>query len=151
MRGHLFEEYVMKRTGKVISYVSAGILLLISLAFIVIEARNLFSGDWTLYENEGNGFLRYFFRLLFALFSLALAVFTYFALKEKTSSILRTYYYFGAIGLFLASNVLSYFATNYIDVLFKLIAAFYSLGALLYFCGTHFAKENKNSKTSNNM
>ncbi len=141
----------MKRTGKVISYVSAGILLLISLAFIVIEARNLFSGDWTLYENEGNGFLRYFFRLLFALFSLALAVFTYFALKEKTSSILRTYYYFGAIGLFLASNVLSYFATNYIDVLFKLIAAFYSLGALLYFCGTHFAKENKNSKTSNNM
>ncbi len=141
----------MKRTGKVISYVSAGILLLISLAFIVIEARNLFSGDWTLYENEGNGFLRYFFRLLFALFSLALAVFTYFALKEKTSSILRTYYYFGAIGLFLASNVLSYFATNYSDVLFKLIAAFYSLGALLYFCGTHFAKENKNSKTSNNM
>jgi len=141
----------MKRTGKVISYVSAVILLLISLAFIVIEARNLFSGDWTLYENEGNGFLRYFFRLLFALFSLALAVFTYFALKEKTSSILRTYYYFGAIGLFLASNVLSYFATNYIDVLFKLIAAFYSLGALLYFCGTHFAKENKNSKTSNNM
>ncbi len=141
----------MKKAGKIISYIFAGILLLISLVFIIIEARNLFSGDWTLFENAGNGFLRYFFRLLFAIISLGLAVFTYFALKEKTNPILRTYYYFGAIGLFVAANVLSYFATNYMDVLFKLIAAFYSLGALLYFCGTHFTKENERTKTNDNV
>ncbi len=127
----------MKRIGKVICYIFAGILLILSLAFIVIEARTLFSGDWTLFENRVNGFFRYFFRLIVALFVFSSALLSYFALRKKSSIVIRIYFYFGAIGTFISSLVISYFASNSMDLLFRIVSAFYFFGATLVLAGAY--------------
>lgn len=136
----------MKRAGKIISLVSAGVLCIVALVFIVIEGRNLFSGDWGLFENPSNGFVRYFFRFLIAIIALSLSIFTYFALKKNAKQIYRIYFYFGVIGLFVSSLVIGYFASNYMDSLFKLVAGFYALGAILDYCGNRFYVEKKNEQ-----
>ena len=140
----------MKRIGKIISYVFAGILLVLSLAFIVIEGRTLFSGDWMLFENQANGFFRYFFRLLVALFVFSSAFLSYFALRSKASFALRIYFYFGAVGIFVSSLVISYFASNSLDILFRLISACYFLGATLVFAGAYKEIKSATKKESAN-
>ncbi len=138
----------MKKAGKIICYVFAGILLVLSLAFIVIEGRTLFSGDWTLFENQVNGFFRYFFRLLVAIFVFSSAFISYFALRAKASLALRIYFYFGAVGTFVSSLIISYFASNSMDLAFRLISACYFLGATLVFAGAY--KEIKSASKKEN-
>ncbi len=134
----------MKKIGKIICYIFAGILLVLSLAFIVIEGRTLFSGDWTLFENQVNGFFRYFFRFVVALFVFFSSILAYFALRKKASIAIRIYFYFGAIGILVSSLVISYFASNYMNLLFRLVSAFYFFGATLAFAGVY--KEIKTAR-----
>ena len=54
---------------KIIRIIFGVILFLVALAFVIIEGRLLFSGDWLLHEVPFFAFLRYFAR-----FSLALGV-----------------------------------------------------------------------------
>lgn len=136
----------MKRAGRIISYISAGILIFVSIVFIVIEARNLFSGDWLLFENQSNGFFRYFFRFIIALFALAVAIFAFFALRKNSTEIHRLYFYFGALSLLVVSNIVSYFSSNYVDLAFRLVAGLYFVGAALLFSGFYY--EGKTAKNN---
>ena len=52
---------------KIIRIVFGVILFLAALAFVIIEGRLLFSGDWLLHEVPFFAFLRYFAKLALAL------------------------------------------------------------------------------------
>ena len=57
---------------------------LLALVFAVIEGRNLFSGDWLIYEYAFNGLVRYMSRLLLALFALSQGILPFINLKIKS-------------------------------------------------------------------
>lgn len=135
----------MKKVGKILCYIFAAFVILFSLIFIVIEGYNLFSGDWTLYENATNGFVRYLCRFILALFGISLGIFTYFALNKKESETLKTYFFFGTFALLIASIIIFQFATNYMDILFSTLPSLYFLSALLYAIGDGKAKKREES------
>lgn len=124
----------MKRIGKIIAYIFGGLVIAFSLVFGFIEGRNLFSGDWLLYENVIDGFIRYFFRFILAIFSLAIGISTYFILrKSNESETLSLYYRFGVLSFLTSSIVVGCFSSNYIDLLFIILTIIYSFGVTLYF------------------
>ena len=59
---------------KLIRIVFGVILFLAALAFVIIEGRLLFSGDWLLHEVPFFAFLRYFARFALALGSVIFAI-----------------------------------------------------------------------------
>ena len=127
----------MRKTGQIIAYISGALVIAFALVFIYIEGRNLFSLDWKLYENPFNGFVRYFLRLLDALFALMMGVATYFILRKKNENETASlYFYFGAIALLVCSIIIGCFSSNYIDILFFVLPIIYSSGVGLYFLGT---------------
>ncbi len=131
----------MKKAGKIICYTISSLIIILSLIFIFIEARNLFSGDWLIYENKADGFIRYLFRLIVAMFSFIVGIFTYVALNKKENKIKRIYFYFGSLTLFVSAIIISIYSTNYFDLIFICLASFHLLGSLLYMIGTH--RQNK--------
>lgn len=135
----------MKKASQIITYISAALLAIFSLVFIVVESRNLFSGDWLLFENQVNGFFRYFLRFVLSLACMAIAIFP-FILFHKPSVPKRIYFYASAIALFVGSLIINEFTTNYVGTALRLIAALYALGAIfdfLFIYGEHNKKEEK--------
>ena len=59
------------------------LLILLAAAFIFIEGRLLFSGDWLLHEIPAAGFLQYFCRMLLAITAGVLAVLTIKQVHKK--------------------------------------------------------------------
>ena len=134
----------MKKTGKIITYIAAALTILLSIVFIVIEGRTLFSCDWQLYENTVDGFIRYLFRLLISIFALFIGIFTYFVLRKKQiDEILFLYYSFGVLALMASLVIVSMFSTNYIDKLLLAVMLIYAFGIMLYFRGNKVEKEEK--------
>ncbi len=131
----------MRKTGKIISYIFSAFIILFSLVFIVIEGYNLFSADWTLYENVTDGFVRYLCRFILAIFGIVIGIFTYFAMSKKSNKTLLIYLYFGSIAFIISSIIISFFATNYLDILFCVVPILYFLGVTLYLWGIN--RENK--------
>lgn len=134
----------MKKAGKIITYIAAALIILLSILFIVIEGRTLLSCDWQLYENIVDGFIRYFFRLLISIFALFIGIITYFVLrKKKIYEILFLYYSFGLFALMASSIIISMFSTNYIDKLILAVMLIYGFGIMLYFRGNKVEKGEK--------
>lgn len=138
----------MKKIGKIIAYIFGGLIIAFSLVFGFIEGRNLFSGDWLLFENAIDGFIRYFFRFILAVFSLTIGVSTYFILrKSNENETLSLYYRFGVLSFLDSSIIAGCFSSNYIDLLFLLLPIIYSFGVTLYF---YSEKISVSSKAKNN-
>ena len=57
----------MNKLFKVLILVISSIIMIFSLAFIVIEARLIFSLDWLAYDSPFMGCIRYLCRLIIAL------------------------------------------------------------------------------------
>lgn len=134
----------MKKTGKIITYIAAALTILLSIVFIVIEGRTLFSCDWQLYENTVDGFIRYLFRLLISIYALFIGIFTCFVLRKKQiDEILFLYYSFGVLALMASLVIISIFSTNYIDKLLLAVMLIYAVGIMLYFRGNKVEKEEK--------
>ena len=57
----------MKKIMRGFGYLLCGIIMILAMAFVIIEGRLLFSGDWLLYEFAAAGALRYGCRLIIAL------------------------------------------------------------------------------------
>ena len=66
----------MKTTLRILTGCLMILLILLAAAFIFIEGRLLFSGDWLLHEMPVIGFLQYFCRMLLATTAGVLAVLT---------------------------------------------------------------------------
>ena len=87
------------------------IIFVLSLAFIVIEGRLLFSLDWTIYDNVIFGFLRYFFRLLIAIVTSIYTILEFINMKKKSEK-LKFILFIYNICLVIISIVLLFKATN---------------------------------------
>ena len=102
----------MKIVLQVLVCLFSVLLLILSLAFIVIEGRLLFSGDWLVYDSPFNGFLRYFLRLLFALAGVATGIVEFVNLGKKSKA-LSEILFFTSLSLTVGAIVICFFATNY--------------------------------------
>ena len=110
----------MKTITNIFLCLFVSISLILSLTFIVIEGRLLFSGDWLIYNNPLNGFIRYLFRFLLALFVLIKGIIEFKNLNEYTN--IQEYLFFSDLGLFLAAVVIYITSTNYVGVVILSIA-----------------------------
>jgi hypothetical protein len=87
------------------------IIFVLSLAFIVIEGRLLFSLDWTIYDNVIFGFLRYFFRFLIAISLCIYSIVEFINMKKKSEKIQFILFIYN-VCLVIVSIFLLFQATN---------------------------------------
>ena len=110
----------MSKLFKVLLVIVSSIVMLLSLAFIVIEGRLLFSGDWLIYDNPFNGFIRYLCRLLIAIFAFTKSLLEVIYINKEHS--IKEYLYYGDISLVLMSLSILVFSTNYVGIICTLLA-----------------------------
>ena len=99
---------------KVLQCLICSIIIILSLAFMFIEARLLISLDWSIYDFAFNGFIRYFFRFVLALFALSVCVFEFINLKKKT---LSTYLFVADLSLVIMSVIALIYTANYVGII----------------------------------
>ena len=87
------------------------VIFILSLAFIVIEGRLLFSLDWIIYDNTVFAFLRYLFRFMISLFTLVYAILEFINMKKKSEKLNYILFIYN-ICLFGTSIFLIIYATN---------------------------------------
>ena len=92
------------------------LIIILSLAFIFIEARLILAGDFLIYDNAFNGFIRYFFRLILSILSLLVALYEIINIKKKDEKI-KEYLMYGSVSLVIMSIVFIFFTTNYVGVI----------------------------------
>ena len=92
------------------------LIIILSLAFIFIEARLILAGDFLIYDNAFNGFIRYFFRLILSVLSLLVALYEIINIKKKDEKI-KEYLMYGSVSLVIMSIVFIFFTTNYVGVI----------------------------------
>ena len=89
------------------------IVVILSLAFIIIEARLLISLDFIIYDNAINGFIRYFLRLVISLYVFVTAILVYINMiikKEKISKVLLI----NILSILIVSIISLFTTTNYV-------------------------------------
>ena len=103
----------MKILLKVSSIFISIVILVLALAFIVIEGRLLLAGDWLIYDSPIMGFIRYLFRLLISVFafSKSLGQIIFINDKNKKDRLLFLDYI-----LMICAIIILIFATNYVGV-----------------------------------
>ena len=99
-------------TLTVLMFVFLTVMLVLGLAFTFIEGRLIFAGDFIVYDNAFNGFMRYFLRLLLALLAVSVAIIEYINLAKKCKKLSELTFCL-ELGLFVASIFILAFATNY--------------------------------------
>ena len=105
----------MNKLFKILLVIISSIIMILSLAFIVIEGRLLFSGDWLIYDNPFNGFIRYLCRLLIAIFAFTKSLLEVIYINKEHS--IKEYLYYGDISLVLMSLSILVFSTNYVGII----------------------------------
>lgn len=105
----------MNKLFKVLLVIISSIIMILSLAFIVIEGRLLFSGDWLIYDNPFNGFIRYLCRLLIAIFAFTKSLLEVIYINKEHS--IKEYLLYGDISLVLMSLSILVFSTNYVGII----------------------------------
>lgn len=111
----------MKKLLNVLLIIFCIIFSILSLIFIVIEARLLVSLDWSIYDNAFNGMIRYLFRLLLSLFVLLVSISNIISIKIKKTS-LEVLLVFSNLALFISSIIISLFASNYVGLVCMLLS-----------------------------
>lgn len=111
----------MKKFLNVLLIIFCIISSILSLVFIVIEARLLVSLDWSIYDNAFNGMIRYLFRLLLSLFVLLVSISNIISIKIKKTS-LEVLLMFSNLALFISSIIISLFASNYVGLVCILLS-----------------------------
>lgn len=112
----------MKLLFKILISILSTIIIILSLAFIFIEGRLLIAGDWIIYDYPFNGFLRYLFRFLIALFSLTVALIYFF--KRRNASTLFIHNLCAEL-LAIISIIIFVFTTNYVNFIAPIIGITY--------------------------
>lgn len=111
----------MKKLLNVLLIIFSVIASILSLVFIVLEVRLLFSLDWTIYDNVFNGMIRYLFRLLLSIFVLLVCLANIINLKFKKTS-LEILLMFSIVSIFISSIIISIFASNYVGLVCVLLS-----------------------------
>lgn len=108
---------------------TCSIIIILSLAFLFIEGRLLISLDWSIYDFDFAGFIRYLFRFLLALFALSVCVFELVNLKKKNKT-LSIYLFVADISLVLMSIFALIFTANYVGVICLILSTLLVLSRL---------------------
>lgn len=111
----------MRKVFNIIIGIFSAIILLLSVVFIVLEGRLLFSGDWIVYDNIALGCVKYLFRFILALSAGTYAVFEFINMKKK-SELINYFLYIGNIGLVIMSMVLVFTASNMVGQIALIIS-----------------------------
>ena len=112
---------------KILLCIICSIIIILALAFLFIEARLLISLDWSIYDYAFNGFIRYFFRFLLALFALSVCVFEFINLKKKT---LSTYLFVADLSLVIMSIIALIYTANYVGIICIVLSSLLILSKL---------------------
>lgn len=104
----------MNKLFKVLLVIISSIIMILSLAFIVIEGRLLFSGDWLIYDSPFFGCIRYLGRLLLSAFAFTKCLLEIIYINKEHK--LKEYLGYADIGLVIMSVVILIFSTNYVGV-----------------------------------
>ena len=105
----------MNRLFKVLLVIISSIIMILSLLFIVIVGRFLFSGDWLIYDGAFFGVFRYLCRLLLSIFVFIKSLLEVIYINKKHS--IKEYLSYGDIALVVMSIVILIFSTNYVGVI----------------------------------
>ena len=106
----------MKKIVNILFYFIISLIFLLAFAFLIIEARLLISGDFMLYDNYLNGFLRYFLRFLISLSYLLVCFFECFKYYKRSLKIVNHLYSLEIL-LLIISVMLLLCTTNYIGII----------------------------------
>ena len=112
----------MKKVLNIFNVIISSIVLLLSLIFIFIEGRLLFSGDWLIYDNVILGMFKYLFRLIIAISVGMYSILTFINIKKK-SGILTNFLFMLSICLFIVSIFMLIYTANYVDKISIIIAS----------------------------
>ena len=112
----------MKKVLNIFNVIISSIVLLLSLIFIFIEGRLLFSGDWLIYDNVILGMFKYLFRLIIAIFVGMYSILTFINIKKK-SGILTNFLFMLSVCLFIVSTFMIIYTANYVDKISIIIAS----------------------------
>ena len=112
----------MKKVLNIFNVIISSIVLLLSLIFIFIEGRLLFSGDWLIYDNVILGMFKYLFRLIIAISAGMYSILTFINIKKK-SSILTNFLFMLSVCLFIVSIFMIVYTANYVDKISIIIAS----------------------------
>ena len=104
----------MNKLFKVLLVIISSIIMILSLAFIVIEGRLLFSGDWLIYDSPFFGCIRYLGRLLLSLFAFTKCLLEIIYINKEHK--LKEYLGYSDVGLVVMSVVILIFSTNYVGL-----------------------------------
>lgn len=116
----------MKKVLHILISFFSVIIAIIGLAFAIIEARLIFSGDWTIYQFQFSGYFRYSLRFLISLFSIFIAVF-YF-IKSKINSIKFNFIFnLCLLQLAICSIIILFLVSNYVNFAVFALTSIYIL------------------------
>lgn len=116
----------MKRFASCAMIAASVIVAVVSLAFIFIEGRILFSFDWSLYQQPFVGFLQHLARFCLSLFSLSIG-FNTIRYRHQGDFI------FEGAALTAMGLGLSIFATNYVGLGITAVAILYLIFAIVHY------------------
>ena len=97
------------------------IVMVLALAMAFLEARLIFSMDWSVYQSPANGLIRYSLRLLITLSAFAVALMEIINLKLKYNEISSMLIY-AESGLLLGAIPVCVFGANYIGLVYGIFA-----------------------------
>ena len=110
----------MKNLFKVLLIIVSSIIMILSLAFIFIEGRLLFSGDWIVYDNPFNGMIRYLCRLLLSIFAFIKSLLEIIYINKEHK--MKEYLWYTDISLIVISIIVLLFSTNFVGLVCIVLA-----------------------------
>lgn len=110
----------MNKLFKILLVIISSLMMILSLVFIVIEGRLLFSGDWIIYDSPFNGFIRYLCRLLLSMLVFVKSLLEVIYINKK--HIIKEYLFYGDISLVVMSIIILIFSTNYVGLICLIVS-----------------------------
>ena len=111
----------LNNIASVLLRVVCGVIMVFALLMAVIEARFLFSFDWSIYDSSFLALIRYVCRLVLAMFTLRICVMELNNLK-KSDRKKETFLMFADISLLVMSILILIFSANYIGIVCIVLA-----------------------------
>lgn len=101
---------------KALFFITIIIISILSIAFLFIEGRFVFSLEWTIYDFSFLTFIKYLFRFILPLIILFYVVMEFINFKKK-NDILMNHLFILNISFIILSILLCIFAANYIGII----------------------------------
>ncbi len=120
----------MKKILNFLVVILAILIIIASLAFAFLEARLIFSLEWTIYQSSFFAFLRYFFRFLLCLVALTSPILYFISYKQKNNKSLFLFR-ISQVQLQIIAFFALFFTTNFVNIAIFILGTIFNLLALI--------------------